>query len=190
MQVFKRIVLLVRPYWGRVALAAVVSLLISGINGALAWVVKPALDGIFLDRDATLLSLLPFAVLGLFFAKGGLSFAQVYLMKSAGVKVVRDLRNRLYEHVLVLPVNDFKKESTGAILSRMINDAGQLQSLLASAVKDVFVEGATVIVLICIAFYRRWDLALLSVVVLPPALYGTQRLGKRMKRVSKEAQKK
>ncbi len=190
MQVFKRIVLLVRPYWGRVALAAVVSLLISGINGALAWVVKPALDGIFLNRDATLLSLLPFAVLGLFFAKGGLSFAQVYLMKSAGVKVVRDLRNRLYEHVLVLPVNDFKKESTGAILSRIINDAGQLQSLLASAVKDVFVEGATVIVLICVAFYRRWDLALLAVVVLPPALYGTQKLGRRMKKVSKEAQKK
>jgi subfamily B ATP-binding cassette protein MsbA len=189
-QVFRRIVLLVRPYWGRIALAALFSLLISGINGALAWVVKPALDGIFLEKDATLLSLLPFAVLALFVCKGGFSFAQVYLMKSAGVKVVRDLRNRLYEHVLVLPVNDFKKESTGAILSRMINDAGQLQSLLASAVKDIFVEGATVIVLVCIAFYRRWDLALLSVVVLPPAIYGTQKLGRRMKRVSKEAQKK
>ncbi|MBI3592039.1 MAG: ABC transporter ATP-binding protein [Nitrospirae bacterium] len=187
---FKRIVLLVKPYWKRIAAAALMSLLISGLNGGLAWLVKPALDGIFLKKDAALLAILPLGILGLYLAKGGLSFVQAYLMKSTSVKVVKNLRDRLYEHILSLPVNEFKKESTGITLSRVINDAGQLQGIIAFDVKDIFVESATIIVLISVAFYRRWDLALISVTVLPAAFYGAQRLGRRLKKVSKEAQKK
>jgi subfamily B ATP-binding cassette protein MsbA len=187
---FKRILLLVRPYWGRIALAAVISLLISGMNGGLAWLVKPALDGIFLEKDATLLALLPFAILALYLLRGVFSFFQSYLMRSVGAKVVRDIRGELYGRLLYLPVNDFKKESSGLLLSRTINDTGQLQGLLAYTVKDIFVEGATIIVLLFVAFYRRWDLALIAVTVLPSAFYGAQRLGKILKKISKEAQKK
>ncbi len=187
---FKRILLLVKPYWGRVALSAVISLLISGMNGGLAWLVKPALDGIFVKRDVVLLTILPFAILALYLLRGVFSFFQSYLMRSVGAKVVRDIRGELYGHVLYLPVDDFKKESSGLLLSRTINDTGQLQGLLAYTVKDIFVEGATIIVLLFVAFYRRWDLALIAVTVLPSAFYGAQRLGKRLKKISKEAQKK
>lgn len=187
---FKRILLLIKPYWGRIALAAVISLLISGMNGGLAWLVKPALDGIFVKKDITLLTLLPFAILALYLLRGVFSFFQSYLMRSVGAKVVRNIRGELYGHLLYLPVNDFKKESSGLLLSRTINDTGQLQGLLAYTVKDIFVEGATIIVLLFVAFYRRWDLALIAVTVLPSAFYGAQRLGKRLKKISKEAQKK
>ncbi|MCI0469035.1 MAG: ABC transporter ATP-binding protein/permease [Nitrospirae bacterium] len=187
---FKRMLLLLSPYWDRVVLAAVLSLMISGINGALAWLVKPALDGIFLEKNRMLLSLLPLAILILYLSRGGLSFLQSYLMRSVGVKIVREMRNRLYNHLVFLPIDDFKKDSTGAILSRTINDAAQLQGLLAFNIKDIFVEGATVIALIFVAIYRRWDLALLSITVLPAAFYGAQRLGKRLKKTSKESQKK
>ncbi len=184
-----RLFKLVKPYWGMIAVAALMSLFISGLNGGLAWIVKPALDGIFIEKDMTLLTLMPVAVLVLYLLRGVFSFFQAYLMRGAGVKLVRDMRNRLYDHLLFMPVDEFKKESSGSILSRAINDAAQLQSLLAGAVKDIFVEGATAIVLICIAFYRRWDLTLIAVTVLPAALYGAGRLGKRLKGVSKEAQK-
>ncbi|OGW20198.1 MAG: hypothetical protein A2X55_10125 [Nitrospirae bacterium GWB2_47_37] len=187
---FKRILLLVKPYWGRIAVAAVMSLLISGMNGGLAWLVKPALDGIFLEKNATLLALLPFAILALYLLRGVFSFFQSYLMRSVGAKVVRDIRGNLYDHLLYLPVDDFKKESSGLLLSKTINDTGQMQGLLAFTVKDIFVESATIIVLLFVAFYRRWDLALISITVLPAAFYGAQRLGKRLKKISKEAQKK
>lgn len=187
---FKRMLFIVRPYWGRMAAAVVMSLLISGMNGGIAWLVKPVLDGIFLKKDATLLTFLPLGILALYLLRGFFSFAQGYLMRSTGVKVVRDIWNRLYEHLLFLPVNEFKKESTSAILSRVINDAGQLQTFLASAVKDMFVEGATLVVLLTVAFYRKWDLALLAITVFPAAFYGAQRFGKRLKKVSTAAQKK
>ncbi|MCL4492472.1 MAG: ABC transporter ATP-binding protein/permease [Nitrospirae bacterium] len=188
--ILKRIVYLVRPYWARLAAAAVLSLIISGLNGGLAWLVKPALDGIFVKKDATLLAILPFGILVLYLLRGLFSFFQSYLMRSAGAKVMRDIRNSLYQHILFLPVNEFKKESSGLLLSRVINDAGQLQGLLAYSIKDVFVESATVIVLLTVAFYRRWDLALISITVLPAAFYGTRKLGKRLKKVSTEGQKK
>jgi subfamily B ATP-binding cassette protein MsbA len=187
---FKRILLIVKPYWGRLIAATVMSLIISGLNGSLAWLVKPALDGIFVKKDSTLLTLLPIAILFLYLLRGAFSFFQSYLMRSVGAKVVRDIRNKLYNHLLYLPINDFKKESSGLLLSRAINDTGQLQGLLAHTVKDIFVEGATIIVLLGVAFYRRWDLALISITVLPLAFYGAQRLGKRLKKISKEAQKK
>ncbi|MCL0072122.1 ABC transporter transmembrane domain-containing protein [Thermodesulfovibrionales bacterium] len=187
---FKRMILLVKPYWSRLALVAILSLIVSGMTGALAWLVKPALDEVFLGKDTTLLIILPIAVLGLFVARGCLAFFQAYLMLSVGAKVVRDIRNALYGHLLFLPINEFKKESSGAMLSRAINDAGQLQQFLAQAVKDMFISGTTVIVLIGVAFYMRWDLALIAIVVLPFAFYSVKRVGIRLKNVSTEAQKK
>ncbi len=188
--ILKRIALLVKPYWVRLAASGVLSLIISGLNGGLAWMVKPALDGIFMKKDATLLALLPFGILALYLLRGAFSFFQSYLMRSTGAKVMRDVRNNLYQHILFLPINDFRKESSAMLLSRVINDAGQLQGLLGYAIKDVLVESATVVALLAIAFYRRWDLALISVTVLPAAFYGTQKFGKRLKKVSSDGQKK
>jgi subfamily B ATP-binding cassette protein MsbA len=190
MGTLKRIMLLVKPYWGSIAFSGLMSLVVSGINGGIAWLVKPALDGIFLAKDKRLLAILPIAVLLLYFFKGSFSFIQSYLMRSVGAKIVRDIRNRLFGQLMYLPVGHYKKESTGAILSRVTNDVGTLQNLLGQSIKDLFVESATVIVLIAVAFYRRWDLALMAVTVLPAAVYGSGKLGSRLKKVSKRIQQK
>jgi len=190
METIKRIMVLVKPYWGSIAFSGLMSLVVSGINGGIAWLVKPALDGIFLDKDKRLLAILPIAVLLLYFFKGSFSFIQSYLMRSVGAKIVRDIRNRLFGQLMYLPVGHYKKESTGAILSRITNDVGTLQNLLGQSIKDLFVESATVIVLIAVAFYRRWDLALMAVTVLPAAVYGSGKLGSRLKKISKRIQEK
>lgn len=190
METVKRLLKLVRPYWGRVVLAGILSLVISGINGGLAWLVKPALDGIFFEKNEMLLIIMPLAVLVLFLLRGLFFFCQSYLMRSIGAKIVRDMRNRLFGHLMYLPVGYYKKESTGSTLSRITNDIGMLQNLLAYSIKDLFVESATVVALLAVAFYRRWDLALMAITVFPAALYGVGRIGKRLKNVSTKAQQK
>ncbi len=189
-ETIKRIIRLTKPYWSRIALAGLMSLVVSGINGGLAWLVKPALDGIFLEKNFRLLTLLPIAVVLLYFLRGLFSFFNSYLMRSTGAKVVKDMRNKLFGHLMYLPVGHYKKESTGSILSRIKNDIGSLQPLLAHSIKDLFVESATVVVLLAVALYRRWDLALLAITILPAAFYGAGRIGKRLKQVSKKAQQK
>jgi subfamily B ATP-binding cassette protein MsbA len=190
MKALIRILKLIKPYWRRIVLAGIASLIVSGINGGLAYLVKPALDGIFLEKNKTLLIIMPVAILILYLLRGVFSFVQSYLMRATGAKVVTDMRNRLFGHLMYLPVGHYKKESTGSILSRVINDIGVLQELLAYAIRDLFVESGTVIVLLSVAFYRRWDLALIAVTVLPAAFYGAGRFGERLKRVSRKAQQK
>ena len=186
----KKIMLLIKPYWRRIVISGILSIIVSGMSGGIAWLVKPALDGIFLQKDKRLLAFLPLAVLVLYILKGTFSFFQSYLMRSVGAKVVRDMRNKLFGQLMYLPVGHYKKESTGSILSRITNDIGSLQGLMGYTIKDLFVESMTVVVLLAVAFYRKWDLALLAVTVLPVAFYGAGRLGKRLKKVSKKVQQK
>lgn len=190
MEALKKILALVRPYWGQVVLAGLLSLGVSGLNGALAWLVKPAVDQVFVNREATSLLLLSLGVMTIYLSRGIFFFFHSYLMRSAGAKVVRDIRNSIYRHMLFLPMNFLHKDSTGAMISRVINDAGAVQEMLAFTVKDLFVESGSVIVLLCVALLRRWDLTVFSVFVLPASFYFVSRLGKRLKKVSNRVQEK
>jgi subfamily B ATP-binding cassette protein MsbA len=190
MKTFKKILLLVRPYWGRIVLAGICSVIVSALNGSLAWLVKPAVDKVFVNRDSTYVMLISLGVMTVYLGRGVFSYFQSYLMRSAGAKVVRDIRDKLYSHMLYLPMSFMHKDSTGAMVSRVINDAGFVQGLLAYTVKDIFVESGTIVVLVCVAMSRRWDLTLISIIILPMAFYFVGRLGKRLKRVSMRTQEK
>ncbi len=190
MEDFRKILFLVKPYWRYLVLAGICSLIVSGFNGALAWLVKPAVDKVFVEKEMASLILLSFALMTVFLGKGIFFFFHSYLMRSVGAKIVRDIRNTLYHHMLYLPIGFLHKDSTGAMVSRMINDAGFVQGLLSYTVKDLFVESVTIIVLVTIAIYRRWDLTLISIVVLPAAFYFVSRLSKRLRRVSERTQEK
>ncbi len=188
MKTFRRVLLLVKPYWGRIVIAAACSVIVSAMNGSLAWLVKPAVDKVFIEQKPAFLILLSLAVMSAYVARGVFSFFHSYLMSSAGAKVVRDIRDRLYRHMLYLPMSFLHRDSSGAMASRVINDAGFVQGLLSYTVKDIFVEGGTIIVLICIALYRRWDLTLISIVVLPVAFYFVGKLSRRLRKVSVRTQ--
>jgi subfamily B ATP-binding cassette protein MsbA len=186
----KRIFKIVRPHTKSIILAGLASLIVSALNGAFAWLVKPAVDNVFIQGDKIYLVMISSAVFTAFFLRGIFEYIQNYLMKSVGAKIVRDLRNGLYGHMVYLPMSHYGKDSTGAMLSRVINDAGMLQELLALRVRDLFVSSGTIIILTGVAMYRRWDLTLIAIVLLPLALYAVGRLGKRLKGVSERAQKK
>lgn len=190
MDALRRILFLVKPYMGRMILAGVCSIAVSATNGSLAWLVKPAVDKVFVEKVVTFLIPLSGAIMIVFLGRGVFAFLHNYLMSSVGAKVVRDIRNRMYDHMLCLPISFIQKDSTGAMVSRVLNDAGMVQSVLTYTIKDIFVEGGTVIVLVGVALYRRWDLTLIAIVVLPLAFYFASRLGKRLKRVSERTQEK
>jgi subfamily B ATP-binding cassette protein MsbA len=164
--------------------------MVSGITVAIAWAVKPALDEIFADRKYDYLQFIPAAIFLLFLFKGLLSFAQSYLMKAAGVKLVRETRNRLYAHILNLPIGYFNKESSGVIISRIMYDAEALSGLMSNVLKAFVLEVPTIIFLLGLAFYRRWDLTLMTLAVLPFIAYSTRKIGKDVRKKRKEVQRK
>ncbi len=190
MHTIKKIAEITRPYWPRIFAGIILSLMVSGITGAIAWAVKPALDEILVAKKYQYLMLMPIGIFLLFTIRGILSFGQNYLMRSAGMKLVREIRNNLYNHVLYLPIGYLNRESSGIIVSRIINDVDALSRLIGDVIKTFVVEVPTVIFLVCVALYRRWDLALLSLILLPFIAYSTRKFGKGVKKKRKEAQKK
>ncbi|MFZ3137730.1 MAG: ABC transporter transmembrane domain-containing protein [Thermodesulfovibrionales bacterium] len=190
MPVFRKIIELTKPYWPRIFAGILLSLMVSGITGAIAWAVKPALDEVLIGKKYEYVNLLPAGVVLLFTIKGLLSFGQSYLMKSAGMKLVRETRNKLYKHLLYLPVGYFNRESSGVIISRVMYDVETLNGLISDVIKTFIVEVPTVIFLLGVALYRSWDLTLMSLILLPMIAYSTKKFGKGIKKKRKEAQRK
>jgi subfamily B ATP-binding cassette protein MsbA len=184
----KKIWYLVQPYIKRVITAIFFSLIASGASGTIAWLAKPVIDSIFVEQNYDLLAWLPFAIIILYFLRGTCQMVYSYLMRSSGIKLVRDTRIKLYNHLLHLPVTALGTETSGKMISRILNDAGVLRALVSDTLLTCFKEVPTIIVLLGVALYRRWDVTLLALIVLPAIISCAHRLGKRIKIKRTQAQ--
>lgn len=186
MEHYRRLLNYLKPYWWIIAIATVFSLGTSAITGAMAWFIKPVIDGI--TKDIRLITIYLIVYVCLFISKGLFSFAHSLLMRIVGAKVVRDVREQLFKRLITLPMNFYVHKPSGELISRVVNDSNVIQGLLGYAVKDIFVEGATFIVLLTIAFIRQWDLALLALIVLPFSFSVINKFGKKMRKIAKKTQ--
>ena len=123
---------LTKIHYLRLALACVSGLFLSSINGAIAWFVKPVLDGLFVEKNNALLMVLPIGVFFLFLLRGLFAFSNNYLIFSVGAKIVRALRHSVFGKILRLPMSFFSQESSGSIISRVLNDMKILEDLISS----------------------------------------------------------
>ena len=188
MEQYKRLIRYLKPYWWVVAIATMFSLATSGISGAMAWYIKPVIDGINLNKDIHIIKTFPLLYIGFFTLKGLFSFAHSFLMRAVGSKVVRDVREQLFKKLIGLPMNFYVNRPSGELISRVINDSNVLQGLLGYSVKDIIVEGTSFSVLLIIAFIRRWDLALIAITVLPFSFFVINKFGEKMKKISQQTQ--
>ncbi len=187
MEQYKHLISYLKPYWWIAAIAIIFSFAASGITGAMAWFLKPLLDGT-LDKDINTIAIFPFLYIAFFVFKGVFSFAHSFLMRAVGAKVVRDVRDQLFKRLITLPMKFYVNKPSGDLISRTINDSNQLQGLLGYAVKDIFVEGASFIVLLGVAFTRSWDIALLALTVMPFSFFIISKFGKKMKTIGQKTQ--
>jgi len=186
MEHYRRLLNYLKPYWWIIIIAVIFSLGTSAITGAIAWFIKPVIDGI--TKDIRLITVYLIVYVCLFISKGLFSFAHSLLMRIVGAKIVRDVREQIFKKLITLPMNFYIHKPSGELISRVVNDSNVIQGLLGYAVKDIFVEGATFFVLLTIAFIRRWDLALLALIVLPFSFTVINKFGKKMRKIAKKIQ--
>jgi ATP-binding cassette, subfamily B, bacterial MsbA len=170
------------PYFPRLMGAMLCSLVVSAVNGVIAWGTKTAVDEVLIMKNVEYLYLLPVGVAIIFALKGLFGFFNNYLMSSIGAKIVRNIRQVVYGKTLSLPISFHSQTTSGVVISKMLNDIGILQGTVGFTIKDFIVEIGTVLVLAGVAIYRRWDLALISFIVVPLMIYSIARLGERMKK--------
>jgi subfamily B ATP-binding cassette protein MsbA len=160
----------------------------SALEGGQAYVVKPALDDVFINKDATKLFLLPFVIIAIFLLKGIFNYLQSYLMNFVGLRVVADLRARLYDHLQTLSLSFFNKTPTGVLISRITNDVNLIQASVSNVITGVLKDVFTIISLIVVVFYQNWKLAIIAVIVFPLATLPITEFGKRLRKFSRRSQ--
>lgn len=188
MKLYLRLLRLVKPHTPRFILAMLCMAVVGAATAAAAYLVKPAMDDIFLDRNEGMLILIPLAVIALYLLKGLCNYGQTVLMSHIGFRIVTDLRNDLYRHILRQPLSFFTKHPTGILISRVTNDVTYLQGAVSEAVTSLLKDSFTLVGLVFVIFWRDWKLAIIASLVFPLAVWPIAQFGRRMRRIAAESQ--
>lgn len=188
MNLYNRLLVLAKPHIMKFIWAMLCMVIVGATTSALAFLIKPALDDIFVNRDSSSLKWIPIAVIVIYLLKGAASYGQTVLMSHIGQRIITDLRNTLYNHIQIQPLSFFTKNPTGTLMSRITNDINLIQGAVSEAVTSILKDTFTLIGLLFVVFYRDWQLAIIAMLVFPLTIYPISEFGKRMRRISTSTQ--
>lgn len=160
-----------------------------GTSGT-AYVIKPLLDEVFVNKDIEMLKWMPLVIIALYFAKGLGRYLQMYYISFIGQDIIRQVRDKLLQHILDLDLTFFSSKHGGELISRITNDINRIQNAISTQVAKIIQDVLTILALVTVVIYQSPELAFYGLIVMPLALYPLTRLAKRMKKLSFSSQDK
>ena len=173
-----------------ILLAAFFSILVAGSTSATAWLLDPAIEKIFLDRDQTLIFLIPLAIIVAFSTKGVALYKARMLMIKVSEEVKKMLQTNMLKSFIVADTEIIENKHTGKYISNLNFDVDQITRMMAEAFLSIFKDGLTLMGLLLVMFFQNWKLSLIAIIMIPLATITAKKLGKRMGKVATEAQEK
>lgn len=183
-----RILQYVKPYRSKLVVCMAFMIIAASMAGAQAYMVKPLLDEIFIKQDRAMLMLVPLLLIGVFLVKGLFTFSYDYLLRHIGQSVIKDMRNKLYEHIMFLPLSFFQKKPTGELISRILSDVGLIQGAVSNVLVGILKDTFQVIFLIGVIFYQDWRMASVAMISLPLVIFPIVNFGRRHRKLSRGSQ--
>jgi len=165
-------------------------LMVAGGTSGTAYVIKPVLDEIFINKDKEMLQLLPLAVIFLYALKGFGKYIQTYYVGYIGSDIIRIVRDKFLSHILTQNLKFFNQKHGGELVSRVTNDINSIQSGVSSHIANIFLESMTIFALMGVVIYQSPKLAFYGLVVIPLVIYPLSKLAKKMKKLSHKTQEK
>ena len=179
-----------KKYLNKIFYSGIFSILVAGSTSAIAWLLDPAIEKIFIEKDQTLLFLIPFLIVLAFSTKG----ISLYIAKSLMIIVAEEIKKKLQFDMIKSLINadtqSIDKKHSGKFISNLTYDVQHITNLLSNAILNLFKDSLTLIGLLIVMFVQNWKLALVSLVMIPIASIASRTLGKRMGKVATEAQEK
>ena len=180
----------IKKYIFKILLAAFFSILVAGSTSATAWLLDPAIENIFLNKDKALIYIIPLAIIVAFSTKG----ISLYLAKILMIQISEEVKKMLQINMLRSFINAdtqiIESKHTGKYISNLSFDVDQITRMLAEAFLSIFKDGLTLIGLLTVMFFQNWKLSLIAIIMIPLATIIARKLGKRMGKVATEAQEK
>ena len=179
-----------KDYIGKFILAFIGIVLVAAGTSGTAYIMKPLLDDIFINKDQEMLALLPWMVIALYSAKGFGRYIQAYYISFIGQDIIRKVRDKLFSHILNMDLAFFNSRHGGDLISRITNDINRIQAAVSNQIAALLQESLTIVALIAMVIYQSPELAFYGLVVMPIAVYPLTLLAKKMKKLSFRSQEK
>ncbi len=189
-ELYRRLLAYLRPHAPALVVGTVLAIVVAAMEGSIAWLVKPAMDDVFIRRDVTMLKLIPLLFLGAYIAKGLARYGQSYLMAAVGERVIARLRRDLYAHLQQMSLSFFTSRHTAELMSRVVTDVNRLARLTSTVLVMTIRQSVMVVALAAVMFVRDWRLALIALVVFPFVGVAVRSIGRRLYRINKRSQQK
>ena len=187
-QFFKYYIPYYKHYKFKIFLAFIGILLVAGGSAGLAYVIKPLLDEVFINKDPQMLYIVPILLVAVQTAQGVGKYIQVYYISYVGQDIIRIIRDKLLAHILTLDIEFFQKKHGGELISRITNDINRIQSAVSTQIAGLIREFLTIVALIGYVIFLNPQLAFYGLIVMPLALWPISILAKKMKKLSFRSQ--
>ncbi len=179
-----------KKFLNKIFLAVFFSILVALSTSATAWLLDPAIEKIFINNDETLIFVIPFCIIIAFAIKG----SSVYMAKILMIKVAEEVKKKLQTDMLSSFIKAdtqyIENKHTGKYISNLNYDVTHITGLLSNSLLNFFKDGLTLIGLITVMFSQNWQLSLIAIIMIPFASIVAKKLGKRVLKVTTEAQEK
>lgn len=178
----------VRPHVGSLALAVFSMAVVAAMTAATAWLLKPAIDQVFTQRDPYWTVMVPLAVVAVVVVKAVATYFEGTLMTRFGERVVADTQVRLYAHLIRADLAWLHEMHSGKLIASFLYDAGLLREAVSKALTGIVKDSLSLIFLTGVMFAMNWQFALIVCVIFPIVGLTTRRLGKKARRGSARSQ--
>ena len=174
----------------KIILAAFFSVVVAASTSATAWLLDPAIEKIFINKDQTLIILIPLAIIIAFSAKGISLYYAKLIMINVSEEVKKMLQTDMLKSFIKADTEIIENKHSGKYISNLNFDVMQITKLLSEAYLSIFKDGLTLVGLLCVMFFQNWKLSLIAIIMIPLATITAKILGKRMGKVTTQAQEK
>ena len=166
------------------------SLLVAGSTSAIAWLLDPAIKKIFIEKDQTLILLIPAAIIIAFTTKGLSLYIAKTTLINVGQEVTKILQLQLMKSIIKADAEIVDKKHSGKFISHLTFDISMMTNLISVVILNIAKDSLTLIGLIGVMFYQNWRLAIFALIMIPLASFAAKSLGKRIGKVTTQAQEK
>ena len=177
-----------KKYLSKIILSGFFSILVAGSTSAIAWLLDPAIEKLFIEKDLTLIFFIPLMIVLAFATKGlSLYYAKITMI-SVGAEVTKKLQYDMMQNLIGTDTEVIDKKHSGKFISNITYDVNHITNLLSNAILALFKDTFTLLGLLSVMFLQNWKLATISIIMIPLASFSAKILGKRMGKVTTEAQ--
>ena len=179
-----------KKYLSKIMIAAFFSILVAGSTSSIAWLLDPAIEKLFIEKDQTLILIIPLLIVFAFATKGISLYLAKTTMIGVGEEVKKILQEDMLKSFIEADTQFIENKHTGKYISNLTFDVSMITNLLTNALLNLFKDGLTLIGLLTVMFYQNWKLSLVAIIMIPLASTMARSLGKRVEKVTTQATEK